>query len=206
MAIVNANYEFIMADAGTNGKVSDGGVLFNTDFWEHLEKNNFNIPPPSELPNTSETFPYVFVADDAFQLGEHFMKPYSRVVFTKDIQIFNYRLSRARRIVENAFGILVNRFAVLQNKIILSPEKATLITLTCCYLHNFLIKKKTNYIRNLSDDEIQKLGDEHNLIPLQRGKSKNASRSAKDIRDRFKNYFNSIGRVSWQDDRVNLKT
>lgn len=34
MAVVNANYEFIMVDAGTNGRVSDGGVLQNTIFGQ----------------------------------------------------------------------------------------------------------------------------------------------------------------------------
>lgn len=33
MAIANANYEFIMFDIGTNSRVSDGGVIKNTTFW-----------------------------------------------------------------------------------------------------------------------------------------------------------------------------
>jgi len=32
MAVVNSNYEFIMADAGINGRISDGGVSGNTAF------------------------------------------------------------------------------------------------------------------------------------------------------------------------------
>lgn len=30
LAIANANYEFIMCDVGTNGSISDGGVISNT--------------------------------------------------------------------------------------------------------------------------------------------------------------------------------
>lgn len=33
MAVVNANYEFIMIDVGANGRVSDGGVFLNTKFY-----------------------------------------------------------------------------------------------------------------------------------------------------------------------------
>jgi hypothetical protein len=36
MAVVNSNYEFIMADAGINGQISDGGVLTNTAFGKAL--------------------------------------------------------------------------------------------------------------------------------------------------------------------------
>lgn len=36
MAIANANYEFIMVDFGINGRISDGGVLEYTRFYEKL--------------------------------------------------------------------------------------------------------------------------------------------------------------------------
>ncbi|KAJ8913393.1 hypothetical protein NQ315_008786 [Exocentrus adspersus] len=44
MAIANANYEFIMCDVGTNGRVSDGGVLRNTKFYEKLVADTLKIP------------------------------------------------------------------------------------------------------------------------------------------------------------------
>ncbi|CAH1974691.1 unnamed protein product [Acanthoscelides obtectus] len=59
-------------------------------------------------------------------------------------RIFNYRLSRTRRIVENVFWILSAVFCVLRKPMLLAPEKAQLITLTCCYLHNFLMTQKSS--------------------------------------------------------------
>jgi len=35
MAVVSSNYEFIMTDAGINGRISDGGVLGKTAFQKH---------------------------------------------------------------------------------------------------------------------------------------------------------------------------
>ncbi|XP_077300996.1 uncharacterized protein LOC143921537 [Arctopsyche grandis] len=64
MALVNARKEFIMIDVGTNGKISDGGVLFYTKFWELYEQRKLNLPEPCPLPNTTTNFPYVLVADD----------------------------------------------------------------------------------------------------------------------------------------------
>lgn len=79
------------------------------------------------------------MADAAFPLKPYLMKPY-RITPTRRDKIFNYRLSRARRIVENAFGILVTRFRVLMNAIDMTPKKVDRITLAACALHNWLRK------------------------------------------------------------------
>ena len=105
LAIVDANYRFIYTDIGCNGRISDGDVYRNCNIVKALENNSLIIPQASYLAGTNTLFPYVIVADDAFAL-----KPYSQVGLTKERCIFNYRLSRARRVVENAFGILANRF------------------------------------------------------------------------------------------------
>lgn len=214
MAIVNANYEFIMVDVGTNGRVSDGGVLYYTDFWEQFQNNQLNIPQPSQLPNTEDKFPYVFIGDDAFSLGEHLLKPFSQEdLSTADNRIFNYRLSRARRVVENGFGILVTRFGIFQKAINLSPEKATIVVLACCYLHNFLMKKShTNYYNNILSVENTETGtveigterSEHTLNGLRLGSYRNATKNAKQVRECFRNYFNNEGQVDWQRKILNL--
>ncbi|CAH1988999.1 unnamed protein product [Acanthoscelides obtectus] len=51
MAVVNSNYEFIMVDAGINGRISDGGVLNYTEFGRALSNKLLQNPEPRELPN-----------------------------------------------------------------------------------------------------------------------------------------------------------
>lgn len=117
-AIVNANYEFLYVHVGTNGRVSDGGVIQETDFYDKLENERLNIPPPANFTNSQICAPYVFIGDDAFQLTEHIMKPYRRNINSPRAEkIFNYRICRARRVVENAFGIMSCRFRVLLSTI-----------------------------------------------------------------------------------------
>lgn len=104
MAIANANYEFIYCDVGTNRRVSDGGVINNTAFYEKLVTDNLNIPTPNHDPSGLK-LPYVFVGDEAFAMRPDLLKPFCRATLTREKRIFNYRLCRARRVVENTFGI-----------------------------------------------------------------------------------------------------
>ena len=93
---------------GCNGRVSDGGVLKNSSLYKALESSSLNIPQPKRFPGRDKLIPFMIVADDVFPLRTDIMKPYSQTGLTTERWIFNYRLSRARRIVENAFGILSN--------------------------------------------------------------------------------------------------
>lgn len=68
------------------------------------------------------------------------MKPYSKIGLSAAEKIFNYRLSRARRVVENAFGILVWRFRIFSRPIDLAPETIDKVFWAGCCLHNWLRK------------------------------------------------------------------
>ncbi|CAH2003490.1 unnamed protein product [Acanthoscelides obtectus] len=188
MALVNADYEFIYVNVGCNGRVSDGGVLEYTKFYDKLIEKKLNLPSNDV---TKHNLNFVFVADDAFALHENILKPFPGNNLTKEESIFNYRLSRVRRTVENAFGILANRFRVFHTPINMQPDKIDKIVLAACALHNFLRRSKTSYItRNDVDTEIIDTGDiirgdwraERPLDNLQPGYGRNASREAKENR------------------------
>lgn len=108
-------------------------------------------------------------------------------------------MSRARRIVESAFGILANRFRVLLNPINLCSTKVEIITCTCVLLHNFLaIENKNIYV----DRDRDKNNCELRTIERQTGNR--STTSALQVTDNFKEFFNSsLGSVSWQEDCVN---
>ena len=109
MAVEDAGHKFMYVDVGAEGGASDGGTWNNTTVHKALEDNRAELSVPLPLPNDDKPVPYNFVADDAFALRTWPMKPFSyRSQIFREI-IFSYRLSRARRMVENAFRILSQR-------------------------------------------------------------------------------------------------
>ena len=90
------------------------------------------------LPGCATPIPYTIVANDAFPLKDYIQKSYRQIGLTTKKRIYNYRLSHARRVVENAPGILAHRFRVLMTPINLAPEKVEIIVFTRCVLHKYL--------------------------------------------------------------------
>lgn len=76
MAVVDANYKFVMVDVGAPGRHSDGGVFKASEFGRQLGNETLDIPKLSRLPNSTKVAPYVYVGDEAFQLRPDFMRPF----------------------------------------------------------------------------------------------------------------------------------
>ena len=91
-----------------------------------IQNNLLNIPKSQLLDDGETVLPYVTVRDDAFPLKENLMKPYPFQALSYEKRAFNYRLSRARRLEQNVFGILTNHFQVFLLPIQLEPIKLLL--------------------------------------------------------------------------------
>ena len=80
--------------------------------------------------------PVLLVGDSAFRLSECVMKPYPFHANASEKQeIFNYNLSKSRRVVENTFGHLKSRFRLIK---FIEIDNVNNLIKCCCVLHNFL--------------------------------------------------------------------
>jgi len=213
---VDANHCFIYVNVGCQGRISDGDVFRNTEFYRKLENNDLYLPQDEALPVRTIPVPYTLVADDTFPLTRHMMKPYATDLNKgSSTRIFNYRLSRARHIVENAFGLLAYAFRIFRKPIEIKVESTVVdIVLTYVYLHNF-IRSQPDSARYYSpqecfDTEDASTGEiirvswrevtssDSGIRPL-RLLPRNASRTAIKFRDEFMNYFlTAEGSVRYQ--------
>lgn len=176
-----------------------------------LEENSVNMPPAKELPFESTPVPYVIVADGAFPMRPYLMKPFAFRNMDMPQRVFNYRLSRTRRIIENVFGICAARFRILRKPIENGPEKVVRIVLAICALHNYLMTRSTRYATS-NDFDIERNGEviegewrseigRQGQLQSITGNSTHGrpTNNALEIREHFKNYFVSAhGEVNWQ--------
>lgn len=196
LAIVDANYKFIAVDVGTYGSEGDAGAFMRSKMGQHINGNTFKIPPPKALPGTDAVVPHVIVADGGFALHDNVMKSYPRKAAITDRSklIYNFRHSHARRVSENAFGILSSIFRIFYTPIFCSKDHINNITMAGCILYNLL----RNEVQAFKCDG----RPTENLLPL----APNTLRSTEEryaIRNAFKDYFNGVGANDWQDDHIN---
>lgn len=211
MAMCDGNYNFTYVDAGCNGRISDGGVFNKCSLAVALERGSLHLPQPEPLPGMDSDTPYVIVADDAFAFKENIMKPFPGRNLTASQRVFNYRLSRARRCIENVFGIMSARFRVLRRPINLDAAKTRKVTLACSALHNFLKSTSESeytpygYADSIAADGSIVDGTWRQEIPdqtmhqLESLTNRYISSTAAKAREDFEAHFMSIeGELPWQ--------
>lgn len=188
MAVCDHNYKFTLVDIGSMGKNSDAGIYGNSNL--NVENGMLDIPEGTScLSGTDIQVPYFFIGDEAFPIGKHLMRPYSGQYLGERKNIFNYRISRARRIIENTFGILAKKWGIYNRPVAATPENINKYIFTTVCLHNFLRNEEGNIIQFENDEIIEN--------------NENGAAFATHIRNSLWNYFITLnGMVDWQHDYV----
>ena len=182
MAIVDADGRFIYVDVGAPGSCSDGGVFRQTPLRGYLEEGTAGLPADQPLPGDRRPCPYFFVADAAFPMKTWLQKPHPQRGLTEEEQVYNQRISRARMIVENVFGMVVNKFRVFHTPINARPKQVEKMVLATCILHNMLLKTNPQNYRIPEQPN-------HNLDRVE-VLSHRATNAAGDLRNYLTEYYN----------------
>ena len=197
LALVDANYRFIGLEIGAPGSSSDAGIFDRSRLGRFILRGLHGIPSEDFLPGAQYLgkLPYVVVGDEGFPLRHHLMRPFSSHNSTESQRIFNYRLSHARRVSENAFGQLASRWRVFHSPLAVDPPLAKKIVKASCLLHNILCfdgdeqEAIENGRENFVDFEVR---------PCGRGTQKQPSYN----RSILELYFKNINTLEWQLDSV----
>ncbi|XP_037571814.1 uncharacterized protein LOC119453839 isoform X2 [Dermacentor silvarum] len=164
LAVSDAQYRFLYVEIGHFSRKLDGSMFHRSELYRNIEDKKLGIPADSKLGKCGP-LPYFFAADETFPLETYVMRPYSgeelQALSDEDTvadgqdttdqcanqnnqeihsrRVFNYRLSRARQVVDNAFGVMAAQWRILQRPLKVKDENIKKIILACVALHNFLL-------------------------------------------------------------------
>ncbi|XP_066285736.1 uncharacterized protein [Branchiostoma lanceolatum] len=165
-------------------------VFNGSELKECIEDGTIGFQDPEPLPNDTQDVPF-FITGDAFSLRTTLMKP---------------------RVVENAFGILSNRFQVMLTTMKHEPSTVKLIVTTCVVLHN-LMRIRYPALQDEELDQAENADGEFVAETWRDGRNlqdtidvagpNRATRDGKMQRNLIKHWLNSeAGSVPWQDDMI----
>lgn len=133
LALVNANCEFTYVNVGRPGGVNDATIFHGCQLKQLICNEN-------------EMEDMHIIADGAFPLLKGLMKPYLITAQMSEAKTnFNARLSRARVIVEDAFGRLKGRWRILTKRADYNVPNLIEILKTCLILHNICQKYRDTF-------------------------------------------------------------
>lgn len=191
LAVVDADYKFILIDVGSYGKDSDSTIFQRTSFYEKIVNNQLNIPGSKPLPGREKPVPHIFIGDGGFKLETFLMRPFPTNVTIQDERkrTYNRRLSSARRVVESTFGILAQKWRVFFKPLELNVDTVVDVVKAACCLHNYLRAKGDCHIH---DDAPNMNNDQRSTAfqPFQRTNMNRTNCTAYAIRDEYIAYFN----------------
>nr|CAI5859438.1 unnamed protein product [Callosobruchus analis] len=176
MAIVGPEFTFLCVDIGGYGKNSDGGIFEESNMGRRFAAGLINVP-------------HVLIGDEAFALKPTLMRPYPyrQSRGNKRKEEYNTRLCTARRVVENAFGILAQKWRIFHRPIETSVDTTIKIVRSTCILHNFIRTKNCDSLYFEYLDPVESTMDA--FANLERD-PRRATNMAFDIREKFADFFN----------------
>ena len=134
-AVVDYRGWFMDAYIGWPGKVHDARVLVNSSLYRKAMSGT--LLPDWKRTISGVQVPLVILGDPAYPALPWLMKPYPETArITAEERRFNYRQSRARMTVENAFGRLKGRWRCLLKRMDCHLSNVPNIVASCVVLHN----------------------------------------------------------------------
>ena len=134
-AVVDHEYLFRNINVGWPGSIHDARVFANSSLFADASAKRI-------LQGDNRTIlgcvvPPLLIADSAYPLLPWLLKSFaSNISFTSKQKNFNYRLSRARIVSENAFGRLKARWRRLIKQNEMNVTNVPNVVVACCILHN----------------------------------------------------------------------
>ena len=149
-AVVDHSYLFRDVYIGWPGSVHDARIVGHSSLYKKAIAGSILNGAPINL-NCQDVVPYI-IGDSAYPLLPWLMKPFPHhASLTPAQRHFNNRISRARIVVENAFGRLKARWRRLLKQNEMNVANVPAVVHSCCILHNMCEIRKETFLDSWLD-------------------------------------------------------
>ena len=193
LALITALFMSTLVHMGKHMIVEYSTPLNSADV---CQLGNLIFHPPRRLPNDGDDgrpVPHFFLGDDAFKMTTSIVKGYPHPPADKSKAVFNYRVSRARRVVENSFGILSQRWRIYLRSMQLLPERADWVVKATVVLHNYLTSIQDKITQDVHLQRVE-LEEARGMGRLSRSMATNSTSGSKELQEYLKDYMNDESR------------
>ncbi|XP_036345848.1 protein ALP1-like [Rhagoletis pomonella] len=151
-AICDSNLRFLDIFIGYPGSCHDANVWKNSPIYQKISSGEVQLASGA-----------IILADSPYPLTKYLMVPYrDNGHLSTEEKRFNYYLSSTRVLIEQAFGVLRQKFRILNHSDVSSIKDASKIVMACTILHKFIIEHdgdlssmdslENNLEQNISDN------------------------------------------------------
>ncbi|KAK5646268.1 hypothetical protein RI129_004732 [Pyrocoelia pectoralis] len=136
LAVSDHRCNFTYVNVGSPGRNNDSHIYETSAIKTEHATNKIYINNSRIINGVS--IPVFLIGDSAFKLSSYLIKPYPyRIEQPESEKLFNYQLSKCRRVIENTFGQLKARYRRLLKGLEVHIENVSSIIIACCILNNF---------------------------------------------------------------------
>ena len=180
-SLVDAKHRFMDVYVGWPGSVHDARVFANSELYR-LGRTGTLFPKRS-LEMDGVDAPVVILGDSAYPLLSWLIKPFPHGCTNREQRSFNYRLSRTRMVIENAYSRLKGRWRCLLKRLDVHVNNVPVVVAAGCVLHNICEIHGENFDNDWLDEgqTLQQPGN-YNL-------QSDDDEDASDVRDLFVEYI-----------------
>lgn len=151
-----------------------------------------SLPKPRIIGRRPNLVPYFLIGDEAFPLKEYLLRPYPKKCgLNAKKKVFNMRLSKARKSVERAFGMMAQRFRIFRKPIQLKLTNIENVIKASICLHNWLFNENEAFTDG--DTEFST-----NLLDVCINSNNSPSSNGKEVREVLTDYFMLEGAKDYQ--------
>ncbi|XP_041930273.1 protein ANTAGONIST OF LIKE HETEROCHROMATIN PROTEIN 1 [Alosa sapidissima] len=165
-AVIDHNCCFTDLYVGWPGRTHDARILANSPIFIKAEQDGYLFPCEASQTVGDVEIPVHIIGDPAYPLRKWLMKGFTNHhALDQQQRKFNYRLSSARMVVENAFGRLKGRWRCLSKRLDVATASVSDVVLACCVLHNICELNKENFLPEWNIEQVIRPGPDHHFAP-----------------------------------------